>query len=68
MNTRAAADHMILKRMLQIITAMTILEKDPCVSCITVHNKAKADFVADDILRAVRFLPARRTSCRVLHS
>lgn len=41
---------------LQILTALPILEKDPCVTCISVHNLMKADFVADDILRGVRSL------------
>jgi hypothetical protein len=35
------------------MSALVILEKDPAVACISVHA-LKPDFVADDILRAVR--------------
>jgi hypothetical protein len=41
---------------LQIVNALPILEKDPAVTCVSVHNMMKADFVADDILRGVRRL------------
>ena len=37
----------------QIMAALPVLEKDPAVTCISVHNCMKADFVADDIIRAV---------------
>lgn len=38
--------------------ALEILEKDPAVACISVHNQTKVDFVADDLIRAVRILPS----------
>ena len=41
-------------KLVQITNALLVLEKDPCVTCISVHNTFKHDFVADDILRGVR--------------
>lgn len=39
---------------MQIMNTLIVLEKDPMVSCVSVHNHMKPDFTADDIIHGVR--------------